>query len=284
MVLARVLAEMSVLIVLILLPILLQIMGKFGLMPMGAKVVVSALTVISLCILPWFGFITYQVNTDAQGMTTLAVLARHFCEWQAIKGLSRKSSNNWVRYVVEYEGGELSFPTLLKSCDGLVQEIRTHLPGGSGVVANPYRMFKCDAVALLVQALQSAAGIVFVCIGWFLFAGTMMRGGHNGDSAMLAAFCAACTLVFVWRTFVVALMPKTVELTPDQLIVATQFFQRKYPWSEVLSVQTPFPLLPEGFMIKTKKGSYLIGVGMEAGDELEDALRAKVAQHQVKKP
>jgi hypothetical protein len=276
MVLARVFAEMTVLIVLVALPIVLQLSGKLMPLPTAGKVVVIALALVALCILPWFGYITYQVNTDPAGLTTLALLARHACQWNSIKGLTRKSSHNWVRYVVEYEGGELSFPVLLRSCDVLVGEIRAHLPAGSGIAMNPYRMFKNDGMALVFQFLQAAAGILFVALFWFFCAGTVMKSGHNMDAAILVGFCLACTLGFLWRTFVVALMPKTVELTRDELIIRTVFFLRRYPWNDVLSVKQPFPLLPEGFMIKTKKGSYLVGTGMDAGDELQDAIKARI--------
>jgi hypothetical protein len=280
MVLARVFAEISVLILLVALPILIQVMGKMSLLPIGGKAVLIGLAIIALCVLPFFGYITYQVNTDDAGITTLALLSKHSCLWHEVKALTRKSSNSWVRYVVEHDGGELSFSPLLRSADVLVQEIRAHLPDGSGIASNPYRMFQSDPSAFMVQCVQSLAGIVFVCIGWFLFAGTTSKAGHSGDAEILFGFCAVCTLVFIWRTVVVALMPKTVELTRDQLIVRTYFSEQRYPWGDVKSVSAPFPLLPEGFLIKTKKFSYLVGSGMEAGDELEEAIKAKVTSNQ----
>ena len=69
-------------------------------------------------------------------------------------------------------------------------------------------------------------------------------------------------------------MPKAVQLDPAQLTVRTLFFERRYGWDEIISVKPPFPLLPEGFILKTKKGSYLVGTGMNAADELQETVNA----------
>jgi hypothetical protein len=43
-------------------------------------------------------------------------------------------------------------------------------------------------------------------------------------------------------------------------------------------VSEPLPLLPEGFVIRTTKGSYLIGNGMDSADELESSLKANLTK------
>lgn len=279
MVLARVFAELTVLVLLVGLPILLWCTGRMAILPAAGKAVIFTLSGIGLCLLPWFGFVTYQVNASETGLVALSLFKKQSCQWQQIRGLTRRCSNNILRYVVELDDkSEFTFPVLLKGCEALVEEIRRHLPAGSGAPPkNPYRLFRNDPLAMVVQFLQAAACMFFIVVIW-IFCSNTMRTMHNSDVYAVIAFSILCTAALGWRCFVVALMAKTVELTRDAIVVSTLFFQKTYPWNEVQSVKMPFPLLPEGFMLHTKKFSYLISTGMDAGDELQDAIKGKLVQ------
>ncbi|MGL1701398.1 hypothetical protein ACSTHI_23755, partial [Vibrio parahaemolyticus] len=71
-----------------------------------------------------------------------------------MKTLTRRSSWNWQRYVVEYDGGTLTFPLLMADIDDLVQTIRNHLPQPEPVAAwtggNSKRVFTYDFPSLLM--------------------------------------------------------------------------------------------------------------------------------------
>jgi len=278
MVVARVFAEVTVLILLSVLPLVLLAGGRLAIVPMAGKAVIFTLSMIALCLIPWFGFVTYQVNATEEGLLALAVFKKQSCLWHQVRGLTRRSSNNWLRYVVELDHeAELTFPVLLKHCDALVQEIRQHLPAGSAVARNPYRMFRTDSVSLAVQFLQATGCLFFIVVIWIFCVGTM-KTTHNFDAFVVLGFSLICTAALGWRIVVVALMPKTVELTRDAIVVRTVFFEKSYAWNEIKAVTVPFPLLPEGFVLDTKKGSYLIGTGMEAGDELQETIKSRLQQ------
>jgi hypothetical protein len=281
MVLARIFSEATVLAVLIFLPLILFLLGKLALLPVGPRAVVFAMAVLSLMVLPFYGFIVWQVKTDESGITTFAVFKKQFCQWTAIRALSRRSSWNWPRYVVEFAGGELTFPVLLYNGDNLLQIIRAHLPAGA-VTRNPFRRFNYDPVALGVQIAQAVAGCVFILIFWFFYARSMQEGIRNpGDAALLLGFCIVFTVILLWRTVVVFLIPRAVEITREDLIIRTLFFQRRIPWLEVVKVKPPFPLLPEGFMIRTRRWSYLVGSGMDSSDELHEVIKTKIEHQRV---
>jgi hypothetical protein len=281
MVLVRAFAEMAVMIVLISAPITLLVVHKLFLLPRTAQIVLWGAAAVSLCILPWFGFITYKVTTSDTGLNAIALFLKQSCSWNQIKALSRRSTHNWSRYVVELDNNsEVTFPLMLESCDELVAQIRAHLPASARGVSDPNapRSFRTDPIAIVFQFLQVFAGVGFISISWLFCASIARTTTNKVDTITILAFCLAASLVLAWRTWMVSLMPKVVQIEPAQLTIRTLFFERRYAWDQVVSVKPPFPLLPEGFILKTKKGSYLVGTGMNAADELQEAVSAKIAK------
>lgn len=276
MVLARILAEISVLLILVTLPAILAVTGHFQSSPMTAKFLVLALSLISGLILPAYAFITFMVAVDKHGVTAMSLANHQRCEFHQMRRLSRRSNWNWVRYVVEHQHGELSFPIWLVNCDELLETIKKQLPAGSGL-PNPFRKFSQDKISLLFQCIQALLGIGLVVVFWIFF--KELNGEkftNQTDLAIVLGFCVVITLIFIWRSIVVFLIPKSVELTPSGIIIDTMAFSRKVGWQNVLSLKPAVPLLPEGFMLKTARGSFLIGNGMDAADELVSAIQSKL--------
>jgi hypothetical protein len=279
MVLCRICAELTVFLILLCLPAVLFMLGKFDVIPIPGKIIVFSLSGIAAVFLPIYGFITWRVIVDEQGITTLSLLQRQQLSWRGIKRISRRSNWNWLRYIVEHEDGELTFPVWLKDCDKLVEQIRSHMPkgAGGGGIPDPFRKFSQDPISFVFQFLQAVFGVSLVAIFWFFFAElSHQKSTSSTDAAMVLVFCIILSGISAWRTFVVALMPKSVELTPGDLVINTLFFSRKIPWADVVKVAPSVPLLPEGFMIKTKKGSFLIGSGTDSLDELVSSVATKV--------
>jgi hypothetical protein len=289
MVLARMLTEVAVLLGMVAIPAYLVASGKFPSFRPHVQGMFITLGVVAVAILPWFGFITWLVTTNENGIATHALFKKQFCTWGQIKGLTRRATWNWQRFVVEYEGGELTFPVLLNKCDALVAEIRSHLqPGASGggvggAGTSTERNFVYDPVAMSLQVIQSVAAVIFVGLFWLFFTSKTQhfKPGSN-DAICLFIFCDIASLIFLWRLWAVAFMPKSVAVTKQELIVRTHFNERHISWSEVLAVGLPLPLLPEGFTLKTKKGSILIGSGMDSADELHEIVQFEMAA--VKRP
>lgn len=265
------------------LPVVLLSLGKFMQLSIPGRAVFITLAVIGLGLLPFYGFITWQVRADANGITCVSLFKRHFCPWNLIRGLSRRSSWNWLRYVIETQDGELSFPVLLKDCDELVDMIRSALPAGGPASRGSSKLFEHDNVAAMWQVAQMLYGFIFIAIIWTFFATLHVK--TSSDWWLLLGFSIAVTAVLLWRTVVVALMPRKVQITPDGLLIKNFFFEKGHPWSELRSIKPASPFLPEGFTINTPKMSYLVGSNMNAADELQEILLAKVPpQEKIAKP
>jgi len=278
MVAVRVLAEATVMILLILLPVILLCLGKFAALSITAKIVIGALCLLATCVLPLYGLITYKVKVNQDSLTACSLWKQRTCRFDLLKSLTRRSNWNVVRYVIAYEGGELSFPIWLLGCDELVKLVREHLPkGADSLDPTRERNFKQDPLSLFFQIGQAVLSLIFIAVVWCFTAAVQHSGLHStADIILLIGFALVISAVLLWRSYVIALMPTRLEIKADGLTVQTLFFEKSFSWSQLKAVTEPYPLLPEGILIKTTGGSYLIGNGMDSADELENSLKAYV--------
>ncbi len=283
MVFVRMFSEVTLFIVFMALPVVLLALGKFMQLSIPGRAVFITLAVVGLCLLPFYGFITWQVRTDPTGITCVSLFKKQFCEWSVIRGLSRRSTWNWLRYVIETRDGEVAFPVLLKDCDDLVEMIRSCLPAGGPASRGSNKLFEHDSVAAVWQVAQMLYGFIFIAIIWTFFATLHVK--TSSDWWLLLSFSIAVTGVLLWRTVVVALMPRRVQITSEKLVIKNFFFEKNYLWSELRGIKPASPFLPEGFTINTPKMSYLVGSNMNAADELQEILIGKIPlQENVVKP
>jgi hypothetical protein len=277
MVLARILAELSVLICLALLPLIIFALGKFALLAMPLKILFGVLSGFSFLLLPVYGFITYQVRLTDDELIASCLFAQHRCKFAQIKALSRRSTWNFVRYVVEFEGGELTFPVWLKQCDLLVSILRDKLPAGAAGKCPMDRTFRQDVVALLFQLAQVLLSLVFIGVVWY-FAFSVKESSKlaTADVYLVYAFAAMVAVALLYRAWCIFLIPTRVQITDQGFSVKTMLFVRSFLWEELQKVAPALPLLPEGFVIHTRRGNFLVGHGMNFADELEKALKGKL--------
>jgi hypothetical protein len=276
MVLARLFAEATVLLSFILLPVSLLMLGKMKSLGAPIQALLYVLAILGLSILPWFGFLTWRVKVDQNGLTSYSLFKRQFCAWETMTKITRRASWNWQRYVIDYHGGSLHFPILLNKCNELVEIIRRRIPNGEAPSLSsehPTRAFLYDPVAAVLEQAQAILACVFAILFWFFFAfGLRKNFQTTQDLLAILIFCLVVTAICLWRLIAVAMMPRSVQLGMDGIVLSNYFGKKSINWQEVLGTGTPFPLLPEGFTIKTKKGSYLIGIGMDKVDEMQEII------------
>jgi hypothetical protein len=123
---------------------------------------------------------------------------------------------------------------------------------------------------------QILYGLVFIAITWTFFNSLHTKTQSTLDSLLVLAFCVVVTAMLIWRSAAVALMPHRVQVTPDSVLVRTYFFQKTIPFSDLLKIKKANPFLPDGFTIKTKSGTYLVGANMNSADELQELLLEKI--------
>lgn len=268
MVLTRIIAEVTVFAILLVLPLVAFVLGYFNQMPITWSVLICLLSLVSAIFLPAYGYITWKVQVTDAGLVARSLWQLQKCEWKNVKGVSRRSNWNWQRYIVEGEGGDLSFPVWLKDVDKLVATIKSRLPQGASS-RNPFRKYSQDPISLTFQIFQAFIGLALTTIFWlFLIQLWQEKATSTNDLLIVLGFCLVLTGCIAWRTYLILLMPKKIHVKRGSLKIDTLFFTKEYPWNEIRQIKESLPLLPEGYLIKTKNHSYLIDSGMDALDEL----------------
>ena len=246
MVIVRTIAEMAVCIGLIAIPIVLELQGKMHSIPAAWAFTLIVAAIVASALLPWYGFITWVAKTDPLGLTLWCLFKKQFCSWGEIKSISRQSNWNNLRYVLETKTGEdVSFPVQLKHSDELVKEIRSHLPAGAGSPpGDGVRKFQHDTIAARWQIAQALFGFIFIAIVWTFFNTLRTRTDSTLDSMIILLFCLVITGLLLWRTYVVALMPLSIRLADNEMVMRTYFFERKITFEKLLSIKPASPFLP----------------------------------------
>lgn len=274
MVLARILAEATVFLILAALPLVLLAMGLLQNQPMTLKVILLTLSLTGAILLPVYGFITTSVKTTTQEICARSLFRSQSCSWSEIKKITRRSNWNWLRYVVEHETGELTFPIWMRDCDELVEIIRKRLPQGGGL-PNPFRRFSQDPISIIFLIFQSVFGLGLSVVCWFFFVDLVQKGTDSSDYLLVLSFCIILTLLSIWRSFAIARMPRIMELTPEGISAWSFMGSKQIPWTKVKTIKPSLPLMPDGYTVVTEAGSFLLGDGIDSLDELVDAVKAR---------
>ena len=170
MVMARILAEMTVFLIMITLPLVAIAIGKFYEISIAWRVIICILPIISALFLPAYGFITWVVTVTDEGLVARSIFQKKKLLWNDLRSIKRRSNWNWQRYVVEGENGDLSFPIWLKDADKLVSTIKSRLPGGGLSKPNPFpKIFSGSNRAVLSVCKSIVVGIALVIVFWLFF-------------------------------------------------------------------------------------------------------------------
>lgn len=272
----RVISEIAALIIVICLPFVLLASGVFATLDLVVKLAVVLVACFAFLLLPAYGFVTWQISINETGITGWSLVKHRKINWGDLKKLTRKSNFNWQRFVLEYEGGDLTFPLWFERCDELVAEIRNHLPADFSPGMQGDRVFKQDTISYLMQISQVCFGLMLAATATYFCVHLLSQGKTSlWDSLLVLVFALLLGLGMFFRSIVVALMPRKIILTNDDLELETIFFRKKIVWNNIVELKASNPLLPEGFMLDTKEGSFLIGTGFDALDEFVRAVKEK---------
>jgi hypothetical protein len=279
MVLVRLLAEATALLILLVLPIILLIHGDFAHMSLTTRIIVCVLSVVSLLVLPFYTTIAHKVKLDEEGVSTYSLVTSQHAEWAEISALKLKASWGWRRYVVSADRGDLTVPVWMTNLPELVASIRQKLPNrGFGGPVAAQRIFHQDAVSLIIQSVKSLAALLFLGVFW-AFAYSLRPGATTAaqktdttDFLIVVAACVVVSSVVLLRVYLTSTMPRRVELQNDGLLVQTLFYKFKLPWNAIARISAPWFFLPDGLLVRSKGNFFLIGDQLEAFDELHEAL------------
>jgi hypothetical protein len=91
-------------------------------------------------------------------------------------------------------------------------------------------------------------------------------------------FAVIISGALLWRTVNLFFMTYSVEVRESALVVKTILGTKHIKWPDVQKLARSDLTLPEGFILKTKTGKFLIASNTDAIDELEQVLKEKSHQ------
>jgi hypothetical protein len=269
MISVRIAAEIVALLICGIVPLVGTFSGFLSRFPDSFRLSALGACVVAWILLPFYGFITWSVESDELGITARSLFEREFCKWEDIKSLRLLANWNSSRYVVTtQQGKELTFPIWIKACEALVQQIREKLPPSGGAEAAP-RHFRHSSFSLAAQILQTVLGLIFAGVFWFFVLETFIPKSPSWfDCVFVVGFAILLSAAMLWRSFRIALMPTEVETSNLELGLKSPFYNLRLQWKEILKLILAPPLLPEGYILRTKRGDFFLSAAIEASDEL----------------
>lgn len=272
LVVARLFAEITACLIVVALPVVAALpVHKYHIAPTTMAALIL-LAVAAACLLPSYGFITYKVAVDdEQGLKLLSAFKKQLVEWTEITSLGLKTSFGWRRYVISTTGESATFPIWLGNVQDLVATIRSRLPERGMSEAARQRVFQQHPVGLVMQVAKLGVTVIFIALFWYFFATLIKSARHEPlDVAIILGACLVLTALMLWRIWLIASMPRRVEVQNDGLHLSTWFVERKpVLWAETRKVNAPPLLLPDGTLLKTPVGWFLLSADLESFDELQ---------------
>ena len=275
-VLARALAEMTVLTILTILPIALFATGHFFAVNIILRAGVTILALLSLVGLWGFGQIAFKVVVTDSGLTTQSIFRKHFLKWTQILLLKQRNRLGWKEYSLVHASGEVSFPCLLKAAPQLVETIRSRLPDRGRSTTGAEQLYRVGAITLVQEIakliLQAGfAGLIFC------FYETLKLEGKSSleDILFVLALAVMVSAVVAWKLIQFLQLPVTVQLQKEGMTLKGIFRSAIISWSDIKKVANSGLMHPEGLLIRTDKHNYLIANTVDCWDELSEEIQLR---------
>jgi len=281
MAMARVFSEVAALSIFLCLPFILLFAGLMAELDLVVKAAVVLGAVFALLMLPAYGFITWQISITETGIIGWSLIKRREIAFDKLTRLTRKSNFNWQRYILTYDGGDITFPLWFERLDDLIKSIRERLPADLSPNELGPRLFRQDTISFLMQFSQVTFGLVLTGVATY-FAAFYFSSNRVAelDALLIMVFVIVLGLSMFYRAIVVTLMPYRILVGETGIDMSTVFFKKHIDYKSLEMLTASSPFLPEGFMLQTTSGTYLIGSGFDSLDELVADLRSKKIEFQ----
>lgn len=271
---ARLLAESTVLVILALLPLTMLFVKEIAAAEFMIKLIVIALSVISIVALVSAGYLPFRVVATRDGLRTVAVLRRSYAAWSSIRTVKLVSKFGFRIYEVSGDKGALLFfPLWFKKVAELVQHVRARTPNRGRSIFQSDHTFERDTAVLVIQILKISAQILFLIVFWcFVASYRTTAAAKSEDIWIIIAAGIIFSGMTLWKLYLLLTMPGQVTISRDELVCKGLLGSRTLSRASIDSINPSNFLQPDGIIVKSGKTSVLIGAVFESFDELEEEL------------
>lgn len=275
-ILARGLAEITVLLILAALPFVLLAFGKFFILHIFIRVGLCVMAPLALLGLWGFSQIAFRVIASEDGLTTRCILKKTFLKWNEMQALRLTNRMGLREYLISHSGGTLSFPSMLNGASELVETIRERLPNRGRSTAGDAQSFRVSAISFGIDLAKLLLQMGFAALCFWFFDSLRKSGKTSpGDLVVVLLLAILVCAGVIWKTILFLRLPREVQLDKDGATFKGLFRTGKIAWSEIKMVAVSGILYPEGLKINTGTKSYLITNSIDAFDELADEIQQR---------
>lgn len=276
---ARALAELTVLVILSLLPLLLLLSNHFFSIHLIFRIGVLLLSPAAMLGIWGLGQIPFKVELCADGLRTFALFKKEQVKWTEMCGLKQSNKYGFRQYLVYHASGEISFPYVISGVSELVETIRSRLPNRGRSITGDAQKYKLPTLVFFLEFVKLAFHGVFAGL-FFWFYDSLKSSGKTSTEDLILILSAAVLFVLAlfWRLAQLFRLVKEVELVSSGLKISMPFKTSQLGWNDIESVKTTNMLEPEGVVLKGKALNCLVSNSMDSFDELSEELKKRLEE------
>lgn len=278
MVMARALAELTVLVILFFLPMSLCFKPVQNLQ-FFIKAAICLLSPVSAFVLWRLLKTPFQVTVSEAGLSLRSLIQKKTLLWSQIRTIRLARRLAWPEFVLELEASSLSFPALLASSSELLESIRERLPNrGKSQIESRTSIFKISAQSLFADITKICFQIillaVFLC---FCFWQKGSASSSNEDLLIIFSAAALFAAALGWRLFQFLSMPVFLQFKDgSELEMKTlSGIKKTLDCRSLDKFSKTGSFYPEGIFLFAGKKRVLISASFDAFDELAEELSRK---------
>lgn len=270
MVIARGLAELTVLAILSIAPFVLMGFGLFNKLDVVVRFGLVLLSPLSMWGIWLLAQVPYKIVLSDSGLDAVALLKRWNLHWSNLKMMKQSSRVGFRQYVITHSGGELSFPCLFSRTDELLEQIRSKLPNRGRSTTGDAQIFRMPRISFYLELgkliLQAGFALIF-----FFFYFSLLKGGKSSQEDMAVVLIAAIAFsgAVLWKSVQTFRLPHEVKVDKDGLLLSGPFGRSQMvSWNEIESLESLSLLFPDGKGLRVRKQRLLLGSSLDGFDEL----------------
>lgn len=275
--LARMLAELTVFAIVALAPFILFGAGIFQKLHIIYRAMICLASPVTLGLAWAICQIPFRASVDEKGIHTRAFLKKRQADWADMQSLSLINMVGWRHYRLTLKDGELTFPCQLANVQELVSTVRSHIPSRGRTKTGSSQQYNLAKLAHLMLIGQTILWLGFAVIfGGFV---DSLRSAHASpfDLALVIGLEIVVVAAVLWQIVYVTLLPRKVILDDSIIKVGSFLKTKEFALDQVTSMtESKFPF-PEGVKLKSSsKKSFLLSSSMDNFDELVEELRMRL--------
>lgn len=281
---ARGLAELTVLVILSLLPLLLIVSKQFFALHLVLKIAVCCLSPTSALGVWGLLRIPFRVDVSEIAISVRSIIKRESLAWSEIISLRQSSAYGLKQYVLQGRQATLNFPRMLNNVGELVSQIRAKIPGARTATISDGAVYRMAKISFLIDCFKWLLQLGFA-IFFAQFARSLAISGTNSQADLFIIYAAA-VLIFLgvfWNFVQLIRLPQALVLDKEGMSLKFLFWNSRLVWDDLKGLKMANVFYPEGLCVRSAKGSIVISANTNDIDELSEILSSKLSAAELSK-